>query len=97
VSSSAETSGPLDSIAAAEAALDQLDREELIVVFERVIAKRAPEDERIIRTALGPLPEGETPARADEAELPEVQDWAALPHDTQLRYCVNSRLVAWSR
>jgi hypothetical protein len=44
----------------AERSLDRLDREELIVVIERVIAKRNPEEQYAIRTALAPDPSEKT-------------------------------------
>src|SRR3954471_18162933 len=57
---------------AAKAALDRLDREELIMVFERVIAKRTPEDEHVIRDALGPTAEEEVPQSKAAAAEPSA-------------------------
>jgi hypothetical protein len=55
------------NLAAAETALDQLDREELTLVIERAIAKRTPDEERAIRAALAPTEDG--PVKAEDAPV----------------------------
>jgi ParB-like chromosome segregation protein Spo0J len=63
------------ALAAAEAALDLLDREELIIVIERVVSNRRLDEQHAIRAALAPVEElAEHPTTATAADKAEAVD-----------------------
>jgi hypothetical protein len=72
------------NLAAAEAALDLLDREELILVIERAIANRDPDEQHAIRAALAPieeLAEHSAPAPSSVNSDKALKEWRVAEGD----------------